>query len=57
MPGVKGINNRGKYLERRSKIVPEWTASILAGAPDAMTLLYGSRKPELPPLADRSPSS
>lgn len=38
LPGVKGIYNRGRYIERRSEIVSEWSSLILDGAPDAIWL-------------------
>ena len=45
LKAVRGIYNRGNYVERRGEIMNEWAGLILAGAPDAATLLNGQPAP------------
>jgi hypothetical protein len=40
--GVAGIYNQSSYIARRTELCTEWARMILAGAPDAITLLFGA---------------
>jgi integrase len=44
IPGVRGRYVREVFLERRRELADEWADLILAGAPDADSLLLGRRR-------------
>jgi len=43
VPGTRGRYMRETFIERRREFAEEWAGLILAGAPDAETLLLGRR--------------